>query len=96
MIQFCLRILSANVKGLQSNYQKRRDSFTWLKSKKYQISIYRLQETHSTTQDEAIWCAEWGYECIFSHGTANSAGVAVLINNNFDFTITDQEKDGGR
>ncbi|RUM94961.1 MAG: hypothetical protein DSZ28_00505 [Thiothrix sp.] len=75
-------------------YQKCRDIFTWLKSKNVQYIVFRkLIAEH----DEAVWCAEWGYKCIFSHGTANSAGVAVLINNNFDFAVFDQQIDkGGR
>ena len=40
-----------------------------------------LQETHSKKDTES----EWGGKILFSHGSSNSAGVAILIKNGFAF-----------
>ena len=64
---------------------KRRETFRWLKMKKY--AIYFLQEVHCTKDKEHIWSAEWGYSAIFSSFSSASAGVCVLFNNNFNFQI---------
>ena len=37
--------------------------------------------------DEASWKKEWDGEIIFSHGSYNSKGVAILIPQNLDPTI---------
>ena len=41
-----------------------------------------LQETHSKEGDEQQWISEWGGQIIFSHGTSQSKGVAVLLPKN--------------
>ena len=64
---------------------KRRETFRWLKMKKY--AIYFLQEVHCTKDNKYIWSAEWGYSAIFSRFSSASAGVCVLFNNNFNFQI---------
>ena len=79
-----ITIISLNVKGLQSD-QKRRDIFNYLRNKKY--SIIFLQETHSSEKDEKCWTAEWGHKCFFSHGNTNSAGVMILFQNNFEYSV---------
>ena len=80
-----INILSLNVNGLQSNDIKRRDIFNFVRSKK--SSIIFLQETHSSIKNEKQWSTEWGYKMYFSHGTSNSAGVAILIKNNFEYNV---------
>ena len=64
---------------------KRRETFRWLKMKKY--AVYFLQEVHCTKDKEHIWSAEWGYSAIISSFSSASAGVCVLFNNNFNFQI---------
>ena len=64
---------------------KRRESFRWLKMKKY--AVYFLQDVHCTKDKEHIWSAELGYSTIFSSFSSASAGVCVLFNNNFNFQI---------
>ena len=54
---------SLNVRGL-SNNTKRRETFLWLKRKKF--CIYFLQEVHSTNEIEPYWHSEWGYSTIFT------------------------------
>ena len=68
-------IHSFNCRGLQEKH-KRILLFNWLK--KYQGIIF-LQETHCSRAHELTWKREWGGDIIFSHGTTNSRGVAVLI-----------------
>ena len=80
-----IKIISINVRGLQGSVFKRRDIFHWVKQKN--ASIVCLQETHSTKNDESYWTAEWGYKCIFSHCSSNSAGVAIFFRNTFEFII---------
>ncbi len=80
-------VVSMNVRGLQSNQTKRRDIFNFMWGKK--SSIIFLQETHSTSKDEQIWAVEWGYRAYFSHGTSSSAGVTILIKNNFEYYVHD-------
>jgi len=87
-----LKILSANIRGLRSESQcKRRDIFHWLRKKN--MNIYCLQEMHSSPDDEAVWLAEWGYRAVYSHGAKNSASVAILFMNNFEFTIHQVQTD---
>ena len=41
--------------------------------------IVCIQETHSVKENEEIWKNEWGGKILFSHGTSNARGVAVLV-----------------
>ena len=77
-------IYSLNVRGL-SNDKKRRETFLWLKKK--QLSIYFLQEVHSTKKSGIYWHSEWGYSTIFTEFSSSKAGVGILFNNNFQFKI---------
>ena len=70
-----LGILSFNVRGLRDP-QKRKEIFMWLRRKN--CSIFLLQETHSTTDIEKLWYADWGYKFIFSHGTNDARGVGIV------------------
>ena len=80
-----ITVCSLNVRGL-SNNQKRRETFLWLKKKKF--SIYFLQEVHSTRGTEICWQSEWGYSTIFTKFSSSRAGVGILFNNNFQFQIS--------
>ena len=71
-----LVICSLNVRGLL-NIMKRRETFHWLKMKKY--AVYFLQEVHCTKDKEHIWSAELGYSAIFSSFSSASAGVCLLF-----------------
>ena len=79
-----IRISSLNCQGLGSP-KKRRDVFQYLRQKQY--SIYFLQDTHFSKKLERQVRTEWGYECVFSCNNSRSRGVAILLNNNFDFKI---------
>ena len=74
-----VKLLSLNVRGLQDS-KKRRELFLWLKQNhKGSKSFILLQETHSKKEDELLWEKEWGAQILFSHGTSQSRGVAILF-----------------
>ena len=57
------------------------------------FSIQCLQDTHFTEKEEIFIRAQWGYNIYASHGTGNSRGVAILLNNNFEVNIMKQTAD---
>ena len=79
-ITFC----SVNCWGLGDS-KKRKDVFNYLRSKRF--SVYFLQDTHFVKDKELLIRAEWGFECIFNCNSSQSRGVAILLNNNFEFKI---------
>ena len=78
------KILSVNCQGLGSQ-GKRIDVFNFLKEKN--CNVYCLQDTHFTKQSEKFIRAQWGHDCLFSFGTSNSRGVAILFSRNTDYKI---------
>lgn len=84
------KIASMNVQGI-GDKAKRKDVLNYLRNKKY--NIYCLQDTHFTDKEIKIIRSQWGYECFFSNFNSQSRGVAILINNNFDFKYIKTEKD---
>ena len=86
---------SFNCRGLRDR-QKRMNIFTWLKTHHNGITL--LHETHSALTDEPDWSREWGSEIIFSHGSTNSRGVAILIPEslklNFKIVLTFKDTSG--
>ena len=79
-----LKFLFFNVRGL-GNFTKPRAVFTWCR--KNNADLIFLQETHSTKSCESQWKKEWGSSIIFSHGSANARGVAVLIRSGLDIVF---------
>ena len=70
---------------------KRRSFFELFKAAK--ANIIMIQESHSTPDIEKFWRKEWNGEIFFSHGTSSSNGVATLIKDNTNFSITNEIKD---
>ncbi|MCG7879939.1 MAG: endonuclease/exonuclease/phosphatase family protein [Candidatus Thiodiazotropha endolucinida] len=85
-----ITFVSMNCQGLSGAF-KRADTLNFLRSKKY--SIYFLQDTHFTDKEENYIRTQWGFECYFSNFTSQSRGVAILFNNNFEFSIHNIIKD---
>ena len=85
-----LNIFTLNTKGLRDK-NKRRQLFLWLREKT--PSIIYLQETHSTPNDVLCWTNEWGAKALWSHGSSNSKGTAILFNSKFAFNIVKYECD---
>ena len=71
-----IRFITLNVRGLGSK-DKRAVVFKFLKMNAYDIVC--LQETHSNTNVEQQWLMEWGSKIIFSHGSTNARGTAILF-----------------
>ena len=77
-------IASLNCQGLGGK-GKRKDVLNFLKQKKY--SIYCIQDTHFVKKEETFIRTQWGFECIFNSYNSQSRGVAILLNNNFEYKI---------
>ncbi len=91
--QMPVSIASMNCRGLGS-YEKRRDVLHFLRKKKY--SIYCLQDVHFEKDIENNIRSEWGLDCYFSSYKSNSRGVAIFINNDFEYKVCESkgDKDG--
>ena len=85
-----VKILSVNCQGL-GDIAKRRDVFNYLRSLNY--NIYCLQDTHFSSDIENDVRNLLGFQCYFSSFASNSRGVAILINNNFDFKLVSEKGD---
>ena len=83
-------LLSLNVRGL-NNKVKRKYLFNWLK--KQNADVIFLQEVHCTLKTDKEWNEEWGSEIVFSHGTSNARGTAILFKKDFDIKIVHKEID---
>lgn len=81
---------SMNCQG-HGDAKKRRDVFQYLRSKAF--SVYLLQDTHFNPKLENYILAEWGYKGFFASHNSSSRGVAVLFNNNFEFSVEKVKKD---
>ncbi len=79
-----LNLYSLNTRGLRQT-KKRLAIFKFLKKK--QNSIILLQETHSVPTDAQTWKKELGGEVLYSHGTFNSKGIAILLPQHLDITV---------
>ncbi len=87
--QVYLSIASMNCRGLGS-FEKRRDVLHFLREKKY--SIYCLQDVHFENNIEDQVKSEWGLDCYFS-SKSNARGVAIFINNDFEYKICEIKHD---
>ena len=87
-----IKICSLNCRGLNDKV-KRRDVLKYIRKKKF--SIYCLQDVHWEKKWENMVRSEWGYETFVAGNTTNSRGVAILMNNNFDFKIRNVQRDEG-
>ena len=79
-----IKCLSITTRGLNKSI-KRRSVFRWIHNQKVHFTF--LQETHSSRLSAYVWSAEWGGKVFFSHGTANSKGVMILINPKLDCKV---------
>ena len=86
-----ITFISMNCNGL-NDPAKRRDVLNFLKSKRF--SIYFLQETHFTKKKEENYIrSQWGFECYYNSFSSQQKGVAILINNNFEFKYVGMQLD---
>ena len=85
-----IRIISANVRGIRQPL-KRVD--IWNKFKELNAIIVLLQETHLVKRDLNDVRKEWNIDFILSDYNTNSRGVAILIQSNFEYNITNKYSD---
>jgi exonuclease III len=78
-------LFSLNVNGLGDKLKR---LAVFKKLKNLGKCICFLQETHTTEASESTWNFLWGNNnTIFSHGTSNSKGVAILFSKGLNVTI---------
>ena len=77
-------IVSLNSRGLADKL-KRKEILTWLHQKYAKIIL--LQETHSISDSESDWKAQWAGNIFMSHGTSNSRGTCILIHKSVPITL---------
>jgi exonuclease III len=89
-----IELLSLNTNGLRDE-RKRRSLFHWLKKyHKAEEKIILLQETHTNTENEALFKNDWGHRnIIFSHGDNLSKGVAIILPNSEDYIVNSKQCD---
>ena len=85
-----IRIVSANVRGIRQPL-KRVD--IWNKLIELKANIVLLQETHLVKRDLNDVRKEWNIDFILSDYNTNSRGVAILIQHNFEYNITNTYSD---
>ena len=71
--------------------EKRRDVFHYLRQLRY--AMYCVVDTHFTVEMGDMIRSEWGGDVYISCGTANSRGVAVLIEPSAAVVIHKAEED---
>ena len=71
-----LSIASINVRGI-NNCEKRLKLYHYLRHKNFDVIF--LQETHSCKNSEKYWRSQWAGNILFSHGSSNSRGTAILF-----------------
>ena len=92
MTQNTFDIFSWNVRGI-NGYKKRRKIFNWMVKHSSVNSIFMLQETHSTPNDEKNWRKQWRGKLCFSHGTSNSTGILMGFREGLDYSVNKEVKD---
>ena len=85
-----IKLASLNTRGMRGGL-KRRKIFRFLK--KHKVDVGFLQETHCVKTDENCWSAEFGNKIIFSNGSSNSCGVAILFSKKCAKLVTDIVRD---
>lgn len=86
------QITSLNVRGIRK-HNKFRKMLHWINDHGGQSGISMLQETHGTVEIENLW-KQWSRnEIIFSHGSSNSKGVAIIFGPILDYMICQTIKD---
>ncbi len=79
-----------NARGL-CQAEKRLDVLSWLKAKK--LSICCIVDFHCKSTMYKQYIKEWGSNGVFSAGTSDSRGVAILFSDDLDYEILSKEID---
>ena len=87
-----------NYRGL-ADVEKRNDVLHYLKKKKKKKKekAFIVYKKHTFQKKYSLVTSEWGYKAYFNSSTSSKKGLAILINNNFEFTfvklVTDDKGD---
>ena len=79
------RIVSLNVRVVSN--LKKNAPFSHGVAETMQMRFFFLQVMHSNKATGNQWQREWGGRMLFSHGSPNSCGTAILINNKANCTV---------
>ena len=85
-----VRMISANIRGLRQQF-KRNDIFDYIKNLKSDIIC--LQETHLVQKDLNTLTREWNIDYYLAGNSTNSRGVAIMLNNTFEYSVKNCIKD---
>ena len=85
-----IRVLSANCQGLR-NFEKRTDVISYFRERN--ANIVCLQDTHLTEKDTRAVKNIWGGDVYLCGEKTNSRGIAVLLNNNFEYEVLSHRRD---
>ena len=85
-------IFSWNVRGIKG-YKKRRKVFNWMVKHSSVNSIFMLQETHSTPNDEKNWRKQRRGKLFFSHRASNGTGILVEFREGLNYFVNKEVKD---
>lgn len=80
-----LKLVSLNCRGLQDS-KKRKDVFKYIRESN--ASVYCLQDTHCTDEDENAVYSQWGFDILCSPGKTDSRGTLTLFNNNIEYKLS--------
>ena len=84
-----IHLLTINAQGLRDK-QKQNRFYTYIKQQK--ANVIFIQETHLTQELEPIFNINSTWKTIHCHGTSQSRGVSILINNKINAEIIDIKK----
>ena len=85
-----INVLSANCQGLR-NAEKRMDVISYFKETN--ANIICLQDTHLIEEDMMNVKGLWNNDIFINGGKTNSRGVAIFLNNNFEYEVLSCKKD---
>ena len=92
MTQNTFDIFSWNVRGIDG-YKKRSKIFNWMVKHFSVNSIFVLQETRGTPNDEKNWRKQWRGKLFFSHGKSNSTGVLMGFREGLEYSVNKEAND---
>ena len=92
MTQNTFDIFSWNVRGI-NGYKKRHKIFNWMVTHSSVNSIFMLQETHSTPNDDKNWRKQLPGKLIFSYGTSNRMGILVGFRECLEYSVNKEVND---
>ena len=84
-----IHLISFNLNGCRQSF-KRAQVLECLDQKRVGVAL--LQETHSDVSNDPDWRADWKGKCVLSHGSNNSAGVAVIFEPGLEVDILKTEE----